>query len=109
MTNYEDFPCVEAVAMVTDYFEGALSTEDRAILERHLAWCDWCATYVDQLRQTIRLAGTLRDEDVPAPSWTSSSRRFARWATRDRQPTRSPKRSWSHHACLVRSARKWCW
>ena len=32
-----------------------------------LAWCDWCATYVEQLRETIRLAGTLQDEDVPAP------------------------------------------
>jgi anti-sigma factor RsiW len=67
MTSYEDFPCAEAVAMVTEYFEGALSTEDRAVLERHLAYCDWCATYVEQLRETIRLAGTLRDEDVPAP------------------------------------------
>ena len=67
MTSYEDFPCSEAVTMVTDYFEGTLSTEDRAVLERHLSWCDWCATYVDQLRDTIRLAGQLREEDVPPP------------------------------------------
>jgi anti-sigma factor RsiW len=67
MTSYEDLPCDEAVTMVTDYFERALPAEQRAILERHLAWCDWCATYVQQMRETIRMAGTLRDEDVPAP------------------------------------------
>jgi anti-sigma factor RsiW len=67
MTSYEDFPCEEAVTMVTDYLEGALGTEDRAVLERHLAWCDWCATYVEQLRETIRLTGMLKEEDVPAP------------------------------------------
>jgi anti-sigma factor RsiW len=67
MTSYEDFPCDQAVTMVTDYFEGTLSVEERAVLERHLSWCDWCATYVEQMRETVRLAGTLREEDVPAP------------------------------------------
>ncbi len=67
MSSFEDFQCREAVTMMTDYFEGALSTEERAVLERHLAWCDWCATYVEQLRETIRLTGSLREEDVPPP------------------------------------------
>ena len=67
MTSYEDFRCDQAVTMVTDYFEGALSVEERAVLERHFAWCDWCATYVEQMRETIRLAGNLREEDVPVP------------------------------------------
>jgi anti-sigma factor RsiW len=53
--------------MVTDYFEGALSVEERAVLERHLVICDFCATYVEQMRDTIRLTGTLRQEDVPGP------------------------------------------
>ena len=53
--------------MVTDYLEGELPTEERAVLERHLALCDGCATYVDQIRETIRLSGTLKEEDVPAP------------------------------------------
>jgi anti-sigma factor RsiW len=67
MTSFDDFPCRDAVTMVTEYFEGALSAEDQAVLERHLSWCDWCATYVEQLRETVRLAGTLRDEEVPPP------------------------------------------
>jgi anti-sigma factor RsiW len=67
MTSFEDLQCREAVAMVTDYFEGALPAEQRATLERHLVLCDGCAAFVEQMRETIRLAGTLRDEDVPAP------------------------------------------
>jgi anti-sigma factor RsiW len=67
MTNYEHLPCDEAVAMVTDYFEGALSVEERAVLERHLITCDPCAAYVEQMRETIRLTGTLREEEVPGP------------------------------------------
>jgi anti-sigma factor RsiW len=67
MTSYEDLPCAEAVTMVTDYLEGALSAEQRAILERHLAICDPCITYLEQVRETIRLAGTLREEEVPPP------------------------------------------
>ena len=67
MTSYEDLPCRDAVTMVSDYFEGALAAEQRAVLERHLAICDFCAVYVEQLRETIRLVGTLREEDVPPP------------------------------------------
>jgi hypothetical protein len=67
MTGYEDLPCAEAVTMVTDYFEGALSVEERAVLERHLVICEFCATYVEQTRETIRLTGSLREEDVPGP------------------------------------------
>jgi anti-sigma factor RsiW len=53
--------------MVTDYLEGALSGEERAVLEHHLADCDSCVTYVAQLEETIRLAGTLSEGDVPSP------------------------------------------
>jgi anti-sigma factor RsiW len=67
MTSYEHVPCAEAVTMVTDYLEGALSVEQRSVLERHLVVCDPCATYLEQMSETIRLTGTLREEDVPEP------------------------------------------
>jgi hypothetical protein len=65
--SFDDFPCREAVTIVTDWFEGALPSGERAVLERHLAWCAGCTTYVDQLRDTVRLTGRLREQDVPAP------------------------------------------
>ena len=75
MTSYEDFPCVEAVTMVTDYFEGVLSPEERAVLERHLSWCDWCATYVDQLRGPSASRARSETKRFPLRSWTCCYRR----------------------------------
>jgi anti-sigma factor RsiW len=63
--TYEDTPCREVVELVTDYLEDALTPDERVALERHLAMCDGCAVYLDQMRETIRLTGTLREEDVP--------------------------------------------
>lgn len=52
-----EMACKELVEVVTDYFEGALSAEDHRRFEAHLAECDSCVEYVDQLRQ---IAGGLR-------------------------------------------------
>jgi anti-sigma factor RsiW len=65
--SYEDFPCQEAVELMTEYLEGALDVEDTAVFERHLSWCDWCATYFQQLRQTIEVTGSLREQDIAPP------------------------------------------
>ena len=45
--------CQQVVEIVTDYLEGALDDATRAELEGHLALCPHCATYLDQMRQTI--------------------------------------------------------
>jgi anti-sigma factor RsiW len=58
--------CQELVELVTDYLEDVLSVEDRARLERHLAGCDGCHTYVEQMRQTIALTASLGPESIPA-------------------------------------------
>jgi anti-sigma factor RsiW len=50
---------------VTDYFEGALPERQRRALEHHLTLCDGCASYVEQMRETVRISGVLRVEDVP--------------------------------------------
>ncbi len=59
--------CKELVEIVTDYLEDRLHAADRYRFEQHLAGCDGCTRYVEQMRQTIRLVGTLREEDVPEP------------------------------------------
>lgn len=56
--------CQELVEVVTDYLEGEMPAERRLLFEEHIAWCDWCQTYVEQMRETIRLTGTLREEDI---------------------------------------------
>jgi anti-sigma factor RsiW len=58
--------CQEVVEVITDYLEGKLSPEDVAILEAHLALCDGCQWYLDQMRITIAAVGRIEDEEVPA-------------------------------------------
>ncbi len=60
----ESLSCQELVELVTDYLENNLSAHDRDLFEAHIAVCPGCSTYVDQIRQTIRAAGSLADEPV---------------------------------------------
>jgi anti-sigma factor RsiW len=56
--------CQEVVELVTDYLEGALLPERRAQLEEHLAGCDGCANYIEQVRLTIDMLRGLAQEPV---------------------------------------------
>ena len=47
-----ELPCRDLVELITDYLEERLSPVDRARFEAHLAECEACRTYLDQLRQT---------------------------------------------------------
>ena len=49
--------CREAVALMTDYLEGALAPADHRRLEGHLAACPHCSEYLAQLRATIDALG----------------------------------------------------
>jgi anti-sigma factor RsiW len=57
-------PCVEIVELVTDYLEGALSTRDRQRFEAHLARCEHCTAYVEQMRDTLALLGEIPPESL---------------------------------------------
>lgn len=56
--------CRELVELVTAYLEGALPAGARKRFEAHVAECDGCTTYLEQMRTTIRLSGALQVEDV---------------------------------------------
>lgn len=55
--------CQEIVELVTDYLDGALDAPTTAAVREHLALCDGCETYVDQMRET---ATALSGIDVDA-------------------------------------------
>jgi anti-sigma factor RsiW len=57
--------CSELVELVTAYVEGTLAARDRKRFEAHLALCDGCVHYVEQLRTTIRLTGRLNHAQLP--------------------------------------------
>ncbi len=56
--------CRQAVELVTDYLEGALSPRQRKRFEAHLAGCEHCTEYLAQMRATIALTGTLTPDDL---------------------------------------------
>ena len=80
MTELE-LTCQEVVEIVTDYLEGAMSTEDRARFDGHLAGCDGCTNYVQQMRDTIRLTGMLTEEQVPDEQKERLREAFRTWKT----------------------------
>jgi anti-sigma factor RsiW len=58
--------CKELVEIITDYVEGTMPPDKRQRFDEHLAVCPGCQNYVEQMRTTIRVVGTLR-EDMIAP------------------------------------------
>ena len=59
-----DIVCQQAVELVSDYLEGALSRAERRRFERHLAGCPHCSEYLAQIRKTIELTGAITPDDL---------------------------------------------
>jgi anti-sigma factor RsiW len=78
-TEVESLSCQELVELVTDYLEGALTPEERRRFEGHLAECANCVIYLDQMRQTIRLTGTLRSDDLDPHAEETLLAAFRTW------------------------------
>ena len=74
--------CQELVELVTDYLEGALPGADVERFESHLVICPGCATYVDQFRETIRLTGRLREDDLEPAARETLLSQFRTWKQR---------------------------
>jgi anti-sigma factor RsiW len=53
MTPDYDLPCIEFVELVTAYLENALPLPERVRFEAHRLLCRACATYLEQVRQTV--------------------------------------------------------
>ena len=79
MSVTDDIACREMVELMSDYLEGALVGGDLARFERHLAGCDGCERALDQLRQTVRLTGMLRVEDVPPQERATLLQLYRAW------------------------------
>jgi anti-sigma factor RsiW len=60
-----DLPCQEVVELLDHYLEGGLDPAMRAALEAHLAGCDGCSTYLEQLKAAIELARQTGERTLP--------------------------------------------
>ncbi len=60
--------CEALIELVTDYFEDVLDQDTRTRFEQHLEICAPCRIYLDQMRDTLRITGSIAagslDDDV---------------------------------------------
>jgi predicted anti-sigma-YlaC factor YlaD len=82
ITQSEAISCQELVELVTDYLEGALGAADLARFEEHVSDCVNCRHYLEQLRQTIRVTGTLTPADLAPEVEAALLQAFRGWRDR---------------------------
>ena len=71
--------CIELVELVTDYLEGNLGEDERARVEHHLAGCDACTAYIDQMRVTIAVVGRIEVDDLSDAAKAELLHAFRDW------------------------------
>jgi anti-sigma factor RsiW len=81
-STVEALSCQELVELVSAYLEGALTVEENAAFEDHLASCGTCQVYLEQMRTTIRLAGRLTPDAIPADAERELLEAFRSWKHR---------------------------
>jgi anti-sigma factor RsiW len=77
-------PCSEMVELVTDYLEGALSWRERRRFERHIAGCEHCRAYLEQMRETLRVLGRLDEETIAPEARDALLHAFRDWSAEAR-------------------------
>jgi anti-sigma factor RsiW len=71
--------CRQAVELMSDYLDGALSVGERKRLETHLADCPNCIEYLAQLRVTIDTLGKCAPEDLSEEAVDELVALYRRW------------------------------
>jgi predicted anti-sigma-YlaC factor YlaD len=77
-----ELTCKELVEVVSDYLEGSMPAERRLLFEEHLAFCEGCQTYLEQMQETIRLTGTLMEDDLEPEARAALLGVFRDWKRR---------------------------
>ena len=80
-----DITCRQAVGLMTDYLDGALGPDDRALVEAHLGECEGCAEHLRQIRITVAVTGRIGEDDLDARARADLMDLYRRWQ-RDREP-----------------------
>lgn len=74
-----DIVCQQAVELVTDYLEGALTRSGRRRFEAHLAECPHCTEYLAQMRRTVELTGSVTPADLAPQIQDELIALYRRW------------------------------
>jgi anti-sigma factor RsiW len=73
--------CKELVELVTGYLDGSLRGRQRRRFEAHLAACDGCTRFLRQMEATIRVTGSLTEEQVTEEQRAVLLTAFRGWST----------------------------
>jgi anti-sigma factor RsiW len=84
LLRHKELVCQEMVELITDYLEGGLSRGQRRRFEAHLAKCEHCTEYLEQMRTTIRLTGGLRTEDLTPEMSAEFAALYQRWRSEEK-------------------------
>lgn len=71
--------CNELVDIITEYLEGTLPLSDRARFDAHLAQCQGCRIYLEQMRRTVEVLGQLSEESIPPRAREELLQAFRSW------------------------------
>jgi len=71
--------CQEMVELMTAYLEGTLDARDRARFGRHVAACNDCARYLDQMRDVVAVTGRVPVETLPPQAIAELRAAFRHW------------------------------
>jgi predicted anti-sigma-YlaC factor YlaD len=82
MTTEAALSCQELTELVTDYLEEALASAERARFEQHLSECGNCEIYLEQIRATVQLAGSLTPEALSPEAEEALLHAFRGWKSR---------------------------
>jgi predicted anti-sigma-YlaC factor YlaD len=75
----EELDCGAAVDLVADHLEGATSFDQDRGLDLHLAGCDGCRDYLEQVRTMLRVAGRPVVDAVPPRTMAGLLRALRDW------------------------------
>ena len=84
----DEIVCRELVELVTPYLEGALPASEQALVDAHLAHCDGCEAYVQQMRLTIRAIGHVSEDAIASKTREDVLAIFRSWRDRQHRGTR---------------------
>lgn len=79
MSVHGDITCREVVELVNGYLEGELPDDVAAVVEAHLARCDGCEAVLAQFRATIRLTGSLTEDQLRPAQRETLREAFLGW------------------------------
>lgn len=75
----QELRCQELIELVTDYLEATMLPVDQLRFEQHLARCDACASYLSEIRKTIKASATLGQEWITPTAKAQLLAAFRTW------------------------------